>query len=61
MNENMPRVLIKSLKNLGKGKGRRGPESEVMMDGTSTGGQASMLSKESIELLTYQMLSGKNA
>jgi hypothetical protein len=60
MNENMPRVLIKSIKNLGKGKGRRGPESEVM-DGTSTGGQVSMLSKESIELQTYHMLSGKNA
>ena len=36
-------------------------ESEVMVDGTSTGGQASILSKESIELLTDQMLSGKNA
>ena len=60
MNENMPRVLIKSIKNLGKGKGRRGPESEVMMDGTTTGGQVSMVSKESIQLLTYQMLNGKN-
>lgn len=59
MNEHMP--LIKSLKNLGKGKWKRGQESEKMMDGTSTGGQASMLSKESIELLAYQTLSGKNA
>jgi hypothetical protein len=39
----------------------RGPESEGMMNGTSTGGQASMLSKESIKPLTHQMLIGKNA